>query len=111
MFSKRNSLSLRNFKLYYTYSPEGKDELLFGISVPKKHFKSAVSRNRIKRHVREAYRINKCIFTENADNQAFSIDLMFVYLGKQTLNFIEIEAIVKELLTRLQKKVIENEEN
>ena len=32
------------------------DEVSFGISVPKKNFKSAVSRNRIKRQLRELVR-------------------------------------------------------
>ncbi len=41
---------------------EGKDSQLM-ISVPKRNFKHAVDRNRVKRQVREAYRHNKQLLT------------------------------------------------
>ncbi len=37
------------------------------ISVPKRRFHHAVDRNRMKRQVREAYRLNKHILTKNSD--------------------------------------------
>ena len=37
------------------------------VSVPKRFFKRAVKRNRIKRQVREAYRLNKHILTDSID--------------------------------------------
>ena len=43
------------------------------VSVSKKHFKTAVDRNRVKRLMREAYRLNKHIYFNNFTTHCFAI--------------------------------------
>ena len=54
------------------------------ISVPKKHFKRAVKRNRAKRQIREAYRKNKYLLLDELENNPQEEDLLaFIWRDNQ----------------------------
>ncbi|GAA0872722.1 ribonuclease P protein component [Gangjinia marincola] len=69
-------------------------------SAPKKIFKHAVDRNRVKRLMREAYRKNKYLVHKT---ETFSYSLMFLYQSKQVLSYTEIERCMKKLLSKLNE--------
>ena len=76
------------------------------VSVPKKHFKRAVKRNRVKRQVREAYRKHKSYVTlrvnELADKQLL---IAFIWLSNELIDSVTIEQRVSNLLQRIGERV------
>ena len=74
------------------------------VSVPKRCFKRAVKRNRVKRQVREAYRYHKHLIWNvlPADRQ---LALAFIWLDDRLYDTAEVEQRVASLLERLAEKV------
>ena len=77
------------------------------ISVPKKRFKHAVKRNRVKRHVREAYRHNKHILLEalKAKESPNKMILAFIWLDNKLYSTEQVEYKVKKLLTHIAENI------
>lgn len=68
------------------------------VSVPKKNFKKAVDRNRIKRQIREIYRLEKPNWLADLPNPPANLAIIFV--GKQLEEFDFME---KRLIKALRK--------
>ena len=75
------------------------------ISVPKKHFKRAVKRNRVKRQVREAYRKHKSYVTlrvkELTDKQLL---IAFIWLSNELTDSGTVDQRVYNLLQRIGER-------
>ena len=67
-----------------------------GVSVPKRNFKKAVDRNRIKRLLRETYRKQKHIVYNSVDKPYV---YMISYLAKEEFDYAKIEEKMIKLLT------------
>jgi ribonuclease P protein component len=72
-------------------------------SVSKKRFKRAVDRNRIKRLMREAYRLNKHVLKEQISSRQSGLQIMFIYTGKDIPSFTEVEKKIIESMQRLKR--------
>ena len=72
------------------------------VSVPKRCFKHAVDRNRVKRQVREAYRRHRDLY-ENPEEKYLA--MAFIWLDHQHHDSAEVEEKVVGLLRRLGEKL------
>ncbi len=74
------------------------------ISVSKRHFKHAVDRNRAKRLIREAYRLNKGLLLDHISEYT-QLDLAFIWMSDELCDYAIIETKMKTLLQRIAEKI------
>lgn len=75
------------------------------VSVPKKRFKRAVKRNRLKRLMRETYRLNKSILTEKCIEKNFAVQIAFNYVSDDEMDFKAIQSKMQLALQRIADKI------
>ena len=110
LFSGGTSQSLSAFPLRVVFMTQalspGEAPVQILISVPKKHFKHAVDRNRVKRQVREAYRLNKAILYDALQpTPTTHLSLAFIWLSNQHYPMPVVAQRVVSLLHRIAEKV------
>ena len=76
------------------------------VSVPKKRFKRAVKRNRLKRLMREAYRLNKQPLVALLKENDLQLHIAFNYVSDDELDFVAVEKKMKVALQRLMDKIV-----
>ena len=75
------------------------------VSVPKRYFKRAVKRNRVKRQLREAYRRNKHLLLDMlAQHPGTQVLIAFIWTSDELSDSAGIESRMKKLLARLGEK-------
>lgn len=107
LFGKDGSQSLAAFPLRAIYllteRREGCAPIQILISVPKKRFKHAVDRNRVKRQIREGYRHHKQLLFERVPEDK-QLLIAFIWLSDRHSTTKEVEKRVVSLLQRIQVK-------
>ena len=86
--------------VYIVTTNEEKEVVSVLISVPKKRFKRAVKRNRLKRLIREAYRHNKHHLIETMISKGKKLHLAFSYVSDEEM---DLDAINKKMQIALEK--------
>lgn len=112
LFCGADSRSLAAFPLRVVYlvQPFSADEqqaiasVQMMISVPKRRFKHAIDRNRVKRQVREAYRKNKHLLYNKLPNGK-KITLGFLWLDAKHHTSAVVEDKVQNLLRRIGESI------
>ena len=123
LFAKGQSMNAFPIKLIYTIESEEQlntvlpnpylnladikenGQLQAGVGAPSRTFRKAVLRNKVKRLLREAYRLEKPAFIASKPFQGFRVNLFFLYTDAIILSQAEIQEKIKQLLARLNEKL------
>ena len=102
LFSEGKTFSKFPIKVFFLPHKEITSNLA-AFAVPKRNFKSAVDRNRVKRQLREAYRLNKYLLEEGDDHKDdYKFVMLFLYLGKEKPEYTQVNKAFIKLLKKLR---------
>lgn len=110
LFSTGHSITQPPLKLIYTIQPA--EPGLYplglvqaGVGAPSRIFRKSVQRNRVKRLLREGYRLEKPYFLSQALFPDIRINLFFLYIDATVISQKEIQEKIKTLLNKLTLKL------
>ena len=106
LFEKGKVFAVNGMKLHWLQTEfEETVSVKVMVSVSKRNFKRSVDRNRIKRLMREAYRLNKKELLEQLNQQNKKLLVAFIYTGRTIPAFKECEERIVILLNRVIKQL------
>jgi ribonuclease P protein component len=104
LLSEGESFSLYPFRCIYLWKDATAFSGRIAISASKRKFKRAVDRNKIKRLIRESYRLEKHILYQNYADNKQSIDMLIIYTGTKIHSFRMIREHIILLINKIIKR-------
>lgn len=108
LFSQGRSFSNFPFRVLWMYTTIPAFPLQTGFAVSSKFFKKAVDRNRVKRMMRESYRLQKNALKEKLVIQHKQLAVFFIYMGNELPEYQDLFEKTGVVLARLLKIINEN---
>jgi ribonuclease P protein component len=100
-----NSSFVFPLKYYWKIINYQDSPVKIAFSVSKKKIKRANKRNRIKRLLRESYRLQKTEFSNYLSVSGFKLQLLVIYISPEVLNFNEIAEKIKIVLNTIWSEI------
>lgn len=109
LIRSKKSIQNQPFRLIWDYYPLPSPvavQIVF--VVPKKNIRLAVNRNRIRRQMREVYRLNKPIIDEILVSNDKQVAMMLFFTGKKQMDFKDMESKIILILQRFGETIHAN---
>lgn len=107
LFLSGKAFSVFPLRVIYLRIPRGTGEespVRMGFSIPKKRIKKAVGRNRIRRLLKEAWRLQKhALYQAIPEDQ--QLHCFFVFTGNEKFNFTDAETAVRKATQKLETAI------
>ena len=105
LFTGGKAFSVFPVRVIYQFTAAEKPNLQVGVTASKKYFKRAVDRNRLKRLLREAYRLQKEELWLQVKERAKNGAVFFIYTDKTMADFQTVKTAMAKCLQRLSKSL------
>lgn len=103
LFSSGSSFVVYPFRVVYTAASAEAPESKVILSVSKRRFRRAHDRNRIKRLMREVYRLQKNdILYPVLEERSIKLHFTIQYIAKEELKFVFLQEKMSKLLNQLK---------
>lgn len=105
LYTEGKAFIVYPLRIVYMTSPEQLDVSIKAlVSVPKKRFKHAVDRNRLKRLMREAYRLNKMDISKIIEQKNIHMQIAFNYVADKMVDFETMNEKMQIALRKISEK-------
>jgi len=106
LFSRGKSFGVYPLRLVYmpVREPLLPAPVQFTVSVPKRKFRRASQRNRLRRQVREAWRLHKQELYTAIEGKNITYAFMVLYVAKEPLPYSEVDKSMQKLIERFRRK-------
>ena len=109
LFKEGKAFTAFPFRVIWQFLPEeNNNSLKAGFTVSTKYFKKAVDRNRIRRLMKEAYRLQKHTLQTGLCESNQQLVIFIIYVGKEIPEYSLVVEKITVVINKLQKIVNEN---
>lgn len=103
LFNSGSSFVIYPFRVVYSFTPSDSFEVQVILSVSKRRFKRAHDRNRIKRLMREVYRLQKGeVLYPSIEEKSLNLHLAIQYIAKEELPYKLLDEKMLKVLNQLK---------
>lgn len=103
----QNGAQIKSFPFYAKYQLDASTKSLFQIVfvVPKKKFRLATTRNKIRRYIREAIRHEKQVLENALEVKQLKISVFLLYSGETELNLPDTQNAMRKLIKKITHEI------